>query len=122
MAPYDFIAQQDIRDARLAFARSLVEAKDDIVAFVDERLGWNRTARYDGAFKGSFNIGLVVKRHDSDEHVVIRFPVPGNIHKPWRDEKVENEVMAMRCLRDLTSIPVPLVRDWGLTEDSTECL
>ncbi|GJC92664.1 phosphotransferase [Colletotrichum higginsianum] len=88
MAPYDFIAQQDIRDARLAFARSLVEAKDDIVAFVDERLGWNRTARYNGFLKGSFNISLIVKRHDSEEHVVIRFPVPGNIHKPWRDEKV----------------------------------
>ncbi|KZL78205.1 phosphotransferase enzyme family protein [Colletotrichum tofieldiae] len=122
MAPFDFIAEQNVRDARLAFARSLIEMKEDIVAFVDKRLGWNGTGYYDGFLKGSFNISLVVQRADSEEHVIICFPVPGNIHEPWRDEKVENKVMVMRHLRDLTSIPVPLVRDWGLTENSPQHL
>ncbi|KAK1948885.1 hypothetical protein LY78DRAFT_16591 [Colletotrichum sublineola] len=122
MAPFDFIAQKNIRDAQYAFACSLIDAKEDIVAFVHKRLNWNGTGSYNGFLKGSFNISFKVQRADSDEQVIIRFPIPGRIHEPWRDEKVENEVMVMKYLHDLTSIPVPLVRDWGLTEDSPQHL
>ncbi|WDK10317.1 phosphotransferase enzyme family protein [Colletotrichum graminicola] len=66
MAPFDFIAEQNVRDARLAFAQRLVSAKEDIVAFVNKRLGWNGTGYYDGFLKGSFNVSLVVRRADSD--------------------------------------------------------
>ncbi|EXK77770.1 hypothetical protein FOQG_17539 [Fusarium oxysporum f. sp. raphani 54005] len=122
MAPYDFIAQQDIRDDRLAFARKLIDATDAIVLFIDEELGWNGTAKHVEFFKGSFNFSLRVKRGESGEHVVIRFPVPGNIYGPWRDEKVKNEVMAMKFIREHTSIPVPIVRHWGVTEKSPQQL
>ncbi|OHE90430.1 phosphotransferase enzyme family protein [Colletotrichum orchidophilum] len=120
MAPFDLIVGKNIDEARFAFALKLIKAKEDIVAFVKKRLGWNGTGNYTGFLNGSFNISLVIKRDDSDERVVIRFPIPGNIYEPWRDEKVENEVMVMKYLRDLTSIPVPLVRDWGLTKDSPQ--
>ncbi|KAK2030657.1 hypothetical protein LX32DRAFT_716649 [Colletotrichum zoysiae] len=118
MAPFDFIAEQNIRDSHYAFACSLIEAKEDIVAFVYKRLNWGLTGSYNGFLKGSFNISFKVQRADSDEQVIIRFPIPGRIQDAWRDEKVENEVMVMKYLQDLTSIPVPLVRDWGLTKDS----
>ncbi|KPA38624.1 hypothetical protein FLAG1_08537 [Fusarium langsethiae] len=122
MAPYDFIAERDIRDDRLAFAHKLIDATDAIVLFVDEKLGWNGTAKHVEFFKGSFNFSLRVKRGESGEHVVIRFPVPGNIYGPWRDEKVKNEVMAMKFIREHTSIPVPIVRHWGVTEKSPQQL
>ncbi|KAK2042445.1 hypothetical protein LZ31DRAFT_623523 [Colletotrichum somersetense] len=122
MAPFDFIAEQNNRDAQYAFASSLIDAKEDIVAFVHKQLKWNGTGSYNGFLKGSFNISFKIQRADSDEQVIIRFPIPGKIHKAWRDEKVENEVMVMKYLRQLTSIPVPLVRDWGLTEDSPQHL
>jgi hypothetical protein len=122
MAPYDFIAEKNIKDERLAFAHKLLDAREDIVSFVDNRLGWNGTGKYDGFFKGSFNLNMDVKRGDSDEHVLIRFPFPGNIYGPWRDEKVTNEVMVMSYLREHTSIPVPPVRCWGVTEESPQQL
>ncbi|KAJ0161413.1 hypothetical protein CTA2_6255 [Colletotrichum tanaceti] len=122
MKPFDFIAERNIRDARLEFAYKLIDAKEAIVAFVHSRLGWNGTGSFNGFLKGSFNVSLKVQRADSDEQVIIRFPVPGNIYEPWRDEKVENEVMVMRYLRDSTSIPVPRVRDWGLTDSSLQHL
>ncbi|KAI1774270.1 hypothetical protein F4818DRAFT_452333 [Hypoxylon cercidicola] len=122
MAPYDFIAEQNIEDERLAFARKLIQGKEDIVSFVDNRLGWNGTGKYNGFFKGSFNISLDVKRGDSGEDVVIRFPSPGSIYEPWRDEKVKNEVMVMKYLCEHTNIPVPCVRHWGLTKDSPQQL
>ncbi|KDN65744.1 putative phosphotransferase [Colletotrichum sublineola] len=122
MAPLDFVALQNTRDCQYAFARSLIEAKEDIVAFVHKRLEWNGTGSYNGFLKGSFNISFKVQRDDSDEQVIIRFPIPGKLYEPWRDEKVENEVIVMKYLYDLTSIPVPVVRDWGLTKDSPQHL
>ncbi|KAK0621572.1 hypothetical protein B0T17DRAFT_508909 [Bombardia bombarda] len=122
MAPYDFIAEKNIKGERLAFARRLIQAIGDIVSFVDNRLGWNRSGKFGGFFKGSFNISLDVKHGESDEHVLIRFPSPGNVYGPWRDEKVKNEVMVMNYLREHTSIPVPCVRSWGLTEESPQQL
>lgn len=95
MAPYDAIAKRNVDDERIAFARKLLDAAVDIVSFVDKRLEWNGAGRYDGLLGASFNISLKVKRDDSDEHVIIRFPSPGKVHGPWREEKVKNEVMAM---------------------------
>lgn len=123
MAPYDFIAVENAKDKRLAFARKLIRAVNDVVSFVDDRLGWNGAGEYNGFFKGSFNISLDVKHGESDERVLIRFPFPGNIYGPWRDEKVKNEVMVMDYLREhTTSIPVPRVRDWGFTKESPQQL
>ncbi|KAH9909924.1 hypothetical protein F4778DRAFT_767868 [Xylariomycetidae sp. FL2044] len=123
MAPFDYIAEKDMLDDRLAFYRRLMEKRDLVVAFIDEKLGWNGTGRYDDGFlKGSFNFCLDVKRGDSDEHVLIRFPCPGSIYTPWRDEKVRNEVMVMEYLREHTSIPIPRVRHWGLGAESPQQL
>ncbi len=118
MAPYDFIAERNVKDRRLAFARKLIQAVDDIVSFVDNRLGWNGAGRYDGFFKGSFNISMDVKRGESGEHVLIRFPSPGNVYGPWQEEKITNEVMVMSYLSENTSIPIPRVRCWGLAKES----
>ncbi|KAH8746937.1 kinase-like domain-containing protein [Diaporthe sp. PMI_573] len=122
IAPYDAIAKRNADDERIAFARKLFDAGGDIVSFVDKRLEWNGAGRYNGLLGGSFNISLKVKRGDSDEHVIIRFPSPRKVHGPWREEKVKNEVMVMNYVREHTGIPVPRVRCWGLTEESPQQL
>ncbi|KAI1503610.1 kinase-like domain-containing protein [Biscogniauxia marginata] len=118
MAPYDAIAKRNAYDGCFAFARKLIDASGDIISFVDKHLGWNGAGRYDGLLGGSFNISLKVKRGDSDQHVIVRFPYSGKIHGPWREEKVKNEVMAMDYVREHTNIPVPRVHCWGLTKES----
>jgi hypothetical protein len=118
MAPYEGIAKRNAEDERLAFARQLLSRSDEIISFVDNRLRWDGYASYDGILGGSFNISLKLRRGVTDEAVIIRFPAPGKIHVPWRDEKVRNEVEAMSYIRQRTSIPVPRVRSWGLTKDS----
>ncbi|XXH04694.1 pre-mRNA-splicing factor rse1 [Hypoxylon texense] len=118
MAPYDFIAEKDIEDQRLAFEQKFLESREELLSFVDDCLAWNGAAEYDGYFKGCFNFSMVVSRRDSDEKVIIRFPVPGNVYGPWRDEKVTNEAMVMDYLSKHTTIPVPPLRSWGLTEES----
>lgn len=118
MAPYDTIAKKNADDERIAFARRLVDVANDVIAFVDKRLDWNGYAEYDGLVVGSFNIGLKLRRCTSNECVIIRFPYPGKVHTPWREEKVENEVAAMNYIRDHTSIPVPRIRCWGLADGS----
>lgn len=122
MAPYDAIAKRNADDGRLAFASRLIDAVNDIVSFVDQRLEWNGTGRYDGLLGGSFNLSLKVKRDDYDERVLIRFPYPGRVYEAWRDEKVKNEVMVMNCIRQQTQIPIPDVRCWGLTQESPQRL
>lgn len=38
-APWDFIAQQNVEDARSAFVHKVFHSLGDVVAFVDSKLG-----------------------------------------------------------------------------------
>ncbi|KAK2751665.1 phosphotransferase enzyme family protein [Colletotrichum kahawae] len=116
-APWDFIAEEDVEEARSAFLRTVVDSLGDIVGFVDSKLGWNGGGEYDGCFAGSFNVSIGVRRGDTDERVLIRF-CSVIIHPPWRDEKVKNEVMTMEFLREKTTMPIPPIHTWGLAEES----
>ncbi|KAI1134810.1 hypothetical protein F5Y05DRAFT_397476 [Hypoxylon sp. FL0543] len=122
MASFDFIAEQDAQDAKLAFIGKFIDAKHDIVSFVSNRLGWNSTGEFMRFFKGSFNASVGVRNGETNERVLIRFPFPGKVYGPWRDEKIKNEVMVIKYLSEHTSIPVPRVYDWGLTEESPQQL
>ncbi len=91
MAPYNLVAEGDIRSRRREFVSKIVDGRGHLVSFVDERLGWDGAGQFDGFYKGSFNICLKVRRSETDECALIRFPAPGNIYAPWRDEKVQND-------------------------------
>lgn len=54
--------------------------------------------------------------NDGTPDTVIRFPGPG--HTTFRDEKILNEVQVIQSLEQNTTIPVPRLISWGLTEDS----
>ncbi len=40
MAPYDAISKRNADDERIAFVRKLLDMDEEIVSFVDKRLGW----------------------------------------------------------------------------------
>ncbi|KND88614.1 hypothetical protein TOPH_06709 [Tolypocladium ophioglossoides CBS 100239] len=44
------------------FVRKLLDARDDIVAFGNDLLGWEGAGQYDRWLTGSFNVGYVIKR------------------------------------------------------------
>lgn len=121
MAPINEIAYRAIKDEKLRFAYKIVDAKDEIVSFVGNRLDWKESGEYISFHKGSFNTGLRIRRGNSNEHVLIRFPAPAT-YGSWRDEKVKNEEMVMRYLHEHTSLPVPRVLDVGLAEESPQQL
>jgi aminoglycoside phosphotransferase (APT) family kinase protein len=122
MMPANHIAERNAKDAQQEFIRNFVEAKPDIVSFVDNCLGWNEAGEFLRFFKGSFNLSIAVRNSVTNERVVIRFPIPGKVYDLWRGKKVKHEVMVITYLREHTSIPVPRVYHWGLTEESPQQL
>lgn len=64
---------------------------------------------------GYFNILFRMKFQDGGS-AIIRFPKPGATMFP--EEKVRNEVAAIRYIQDHTSIPVPFILHWGTKEES----
>ncbi|KAF6833504.1 phosphotransferase enzyme family protein [Colletotrichum plurivorum] len=121
MAPRDKIAEKNVRDNHSAWVDKLRGSVDAVVAFVDDKVGWAGAGKCNGYFRGSYNVSMCVQRGVSDENVLIRFST-FSICPAWRDEKVENEVMAMEYLREHTSLPIPSIRHWGRTEESPEQL
>lgn len=97
----------------------VLDAKEEIAAFIASR--WpGRGAEVHDWFQGSFNFCLQIMYDDGTPDVMIRFPGPG--HTTFRDEKIWNEVQVIQFLYESTSIPVPRLFSWGLTEDSPQRL
>jgi hypothetical protein len=64
---------------------------------------------------GGFNVCLEMKFGDGGS-VIIRFPQPGNVR--FSEEKFLKEVAVMRYVAQNTSIPVPFVLHYGMTDES----
>lgn len=122
MTPYDLIAEADADDECRAWIRRLINARDEIVAFVDSRLGGRGTGKYLGFLKGSFNISFHIGFDRERPSALIRFAKPGHTLSAWREEKVANEVRVIKYLRERTTIPLPWIHCWGSTEESPEQL
>ncbi|PVH75194.1 phosphotransferase enzyme family protein-like protein [Cadophora sp. DSE1049] len=122
MMPANYIAERNAKDAQQEYIRKFVEATPDIVSFVDNCLGWNEAGEFLRFFKGSFNLSIAIRNSVTNERVIIRFPIPGKVYDLWRAKKVKHEVTVMTYLREHTSIPVPHVYYWGLTEESLQRL
>ncbi|KAK6860538.1 hypothetical protein PG995_004174 [Apiospora arundinis] len=116
--PFDHIADRDTDDAMNNFIRQFDAARGDIKSFVDVHLNWDGAGVETGFHAGSYNIIVSLKNTKTNEHVLVRFPFPGKIHEPWQERKVRNEVMTLKFLAQHTTIPVPRVYHWGMTEDS----
>jgi hypothetical protein len=120
MTVYDKIAETTGDDECRAWVRKVIDAKDEIVAFVAGRLDVGGAGEFIGFLKGSFNLSLRIRFDDRRQSALIRFAKPG--HTTWRAEKVTNEVRFIEYLSQYTTIPLPRVRSWGLTEESPQQL
>jgi aminoglycoside phosphotransferase (APT) family kinase protein len=120
MTVYDEIAETNGDDECRAWVRKVINAKDEIVAFVAGRLNGGGDGEFISFLKGSFNLSLCIGFGDRRRSALIRFAKPG--HTTWRAEKVTNEVRFIEYLSQHTTIPLPRVRSWGLTEESPKQL
>ncbi|KAL2022504.1 hypothetical protein VTK56DRAFT_5111 [Thermocarpiscus australiensis] len=118
MTGYDELTEADADEECRAWIRRLIDAKNEIVAFVDARLNGRGTGAYKGLFKGAFNLSYHVDSGDRRPSVLIRFAMPGESVTAWRDEKTANEVRFIEYLRENTTIPLPHIHCWGSTKES----
>ncbi|KJZ78815.1 hypothetical protein HIM_01588 [Hirsutella minnesotensis 3608] len=115
---FDEIEETNGEDEFREWVGRVFDAKIELAAFVAARRNGGEATEYVGFLKGSFNFSFRFRFSDGGPDAIIRFPKPGYTAKALRDEKVVNEVQAMEFLRQNTSIPIPHVHSWGLTEDS----
>ncbi|KAJ4349327.1 uncharacterized protein N0V89_007941 [Didymosphaeria variabile] len=119
MTLFDELAEKLGDDQWDEWKTKVLDAKEEIAAFVASRRP-GRGAEVLDWFQGSFNFCLQIMYNDGTPDVIIRFPGPG--HTTFRDEKIRNEVQVIQFLHESTSIPVPRLFSWGLTEDSPQHL
>lgn len=116
--PFDFIADRNAEDAKTHFLRKFADAREDIVTFVGNQLGWVETGEFMNYHIGSYNVSMSIQKTGTSDCILIRFPMPGKVFGAWLGQKVKNEVMVLKYLSHHTDIPVPRVYHWGMTEDS----
>ncbi|KAH9904153.1 hypothetical protein F4778DRAFT_770636 [Xylariomycetidae sp. FL2044] len=109
MAVYDEFAEANADDGCRTWLHQLIDAEDDVVAFIDARLDGKGTGEYLGFFKGSFNLSYHIGFRGHRPGVLIRFAKPGYTHTPSRAKKFT------KCH---ATIPLPCIRCWGLAEES----
>lgn len=91
MTAFDELAETDGDNEFKAWLSKVIDAKQEIVAFVASRRQGKPAGEFDGYLKGSFNLSLVI-RFIGGPKAVIRFPKPGHTATAFRYEKVRNEV------------------------------
>lgn len=119
MTLFDELAEKHGDDQWDEWKTKVLDAKEEIAAFVASRTP-GRGAEVLDWFQGSFNFCLQIMYSDGTPDVIIRFPGPG--HTTFRDEKIRNEVQVIQFLQESTSITVPRLFSWGLTEDNPQHL
>lgn len=114
--PYDDFSWEESEDVESAWLRAILNEPTmrAIGEFMIRYREGNPTEMCDPK-TGAFNIIFRMKYEDGGS-IVIRFPKPGCSMFP--EEKIRNEVAAMRYIRSHTSIPVPRVLHWGTREES----
>jgi hypothetical protein len=119
MTLFDEVAEKLGDDQWDEWKAKVLNAKEEIAAFVASRQP-GRGAEVLDWFQGSFNFCLQIMYNDGTPDVMIQFPGPG--HTTFQDKKIQNEVQVVQFLHKFTSIPVPRLFSWGLTEDSPQHL
>lgn len=118
MTAYDEIAEVEADDECRDWPVEVLGAKEEIVAFVSSRRPGYPKGEFDGYLKGSFNFCISVRFNDRRPSTIIRFPKPGYTLTARREEKVKSEVQVLEYLKEDTTLSVPRVTSWGLTDES----
>jgi hypothetical protein len=119
MTLFDELAEKNGDEQWKEWKCRVLDAKEEMAAFVANHHPGHGAEVLDW-FQGSFNFCLQIMYDDGTPDVIIRFPGPG--HTTFRDEKIRNEVRVIQFLQENTTIPVPRLISWGLTEDSPQGL
>ncbi|KAH7351487.1 hypothetical protein BKA66DRAFT_516286 [Pyrenochaeta sp. MPI-SDFR-AT-0127] len=122
MTVFDELSETDGDDKVKSWLSKLIDAKQEIVAFVASRRRGKPAGEFDRYRNGSFSLRLVVKFSDGEPKAVIRFPKPGHTATVFRDEKVRNEVQFLQFLKRTITIPILRVSGWELIEGSPQHL
>ncbi|OAL51119.1 hypothetical protein IQ07DRAFT_643242 [Pyrenochaeta sp. DS3sAY3a] len=109
MTVFDELTETDGDNEVKAWLSKVIDAKQEIVAFVASQRQGKAAGEFDHYLKGSFNLSLVVRFSDRGPKAVIRFPKPGHTATAFRDEKVRNKVQFLNFLSEKTTIPIPRV-------------
>ncbi|OAQ88558.1 phosphotransferase family protein [Purpureocillium lilacinum] len=87
----------------------------EIARFVTKHRKGGRPTKFHPPKLGGFNFHYRIEYSDGDS-AIIRFPLPGYFQ--IAEEKLRAEVAAMRYIADHTTIPVPFVLHYGMTDES----
>lgn len=118
LKPYfDEIEETNGDDECREWLGKVFDAKLEMATFVAARRGRGRVTEFVGFLKGSFNIAFRYRFDDDGPDAIIRLPKAGQTTTILRDEKVANEVHMMQYLKERTTIPIPHIYGWGLTEE-----
>ena len=85
-----------------------------IAIFIRKHRGGPLPTNFCKSDKGSFNAALHYQFPDHDK-ATIRFPAPGSTMFP--EEKVKAEVIAIKFLKEKTTLPLPFILHWGTKEE-----
>jgi hypothetical protein len=118
MTVFDEIAETDGDDEWKAWLEKVFAFREEIVTFAASRREGGRAGEFVRYLKGSFNLSICIGCSDGGLNAITRFPKPGHTAIALMDEKVTNEVQFMKYLSKNTTIPLPRVISWGLTEES----
>ncbi|TAQ85118.1 hypothetical protein B7494_g6545 [Chlorociboria aeruginascens] len=122
MTVFDEIAETDGDNEWKAWLEKVFDFTDEIVTFAAGRRGEDTAGQFVCYLKGSFNLSICIRFSDGGPNAIIRFPKPGHTAIALMDEKVTNEVQFMKYLSKNTTIPLPRVISWGLTEERPQQL
>ncbi|KAJ6440186.1 phosphotransferase family protein [Purpureocillium lavendulum] len=91
------------------------ELYHEIAAFVTKHRKGGRPMKFFPPKCGAFNFHYRIQYSDG-KSAIIRFPLPGYFNVA--EEKVLAEVATMRYIADHTTIPVPFILHYGMTDES----
>ncbi|KAL5344497.1 hypothetical protein ACLOAV_010478 [Pseudogymnoascus australis] len=112
---YDDVAWEKSDDAFDAWKHKLYrnDVLQAIGIFVQKHRG-GVAIKLCNPIRGSFNVCIKVGFSDGGS-AMIRIPCPGVVIFP--EEKVKREVATMRYVQENTSIPIPLILHYGMTDE-----
>ncbi|KAK8156822.1 hypothetical protein BC567DRAFT_252287 [Phyllosticta citribraziliensis] len=112
----DVVTEDVYKKNGLRFGDNLIKNQQWVREEVGRIRGSSEPANISKLVGGSFNFGLVMEFVEGGEPWLARFPNMDMVMFP--DEKMLNEIAVMEYLRDRTSLPVPEVITYSLTDQS----
>ncbi|KJZ73835.1 hypothetical protein HIM_06728 [Hirsutella minnesotensis 3608] len=120
MAIFDELADQQREELSRQWIHRAFKSQKEIADFVARRRSRGEAQGIVARFASSYNFCFRIAFRDQGPDAIIRFPRPGCMAFP--EEKISNEVQVIEFLVEKTTIPIPRLISWGLTQESPQQL